>query len=172
MSDIVEKAVEALMSLPKPERDRIAWEIVERIEDKSEWDRLVASPRAQMWLEKRAEEAIKIYKDKKKRLSFHLISLPAEEYLREDSYWKEFDELPPEARKMAEKNYKLWKESPSHPSLRFKQIHEKQPIFSFRVGLKYRTIGVQTRDEKLAWFWVGSFEQFRDAINEHGQAGR
>ncbi len=167
MSEIVDKAVIALMTLPKEERDRIAWEIVERIEDKSQWDRLVASDAAQAWLQKAARKALKAYEKKERRLSFHLISLPADEYLREDSYWKNFDELPEDVRKLAEKNYKLWQKHPTHASLRFKQVHKTMPIFSFRVGLRYRTLGVQTPDEKIAWFWIGSFEQFRDQINRN-----
>jgi hypothetical protein len=165
MSEIVDKAVIALMSLPKTERDRIAWEVVERIEDKTEWDRLVSSSASQNWLDGAAKKALKKYEKQERRLSFHVISLPSEEYLREDSYWQGFDELPEDIRKLAEKNYKLWKKSPSHASLRFKQIHETLPIFSFRVGLKYRTIGIQTDDEKIAWFWIGSFEQYQDVIN-------
>ena len=164
VSDIVDKAVDALMKLSKPERDRIAWEIIERIEDKTEWDRLVASPASQKWLKKAAAEALKKYEKQERRLSFHLISLPSEEYLREDSYWRGFDELPADIRKLAERNYKLWKEKPSHASLRFKQVHEKRPIFSFRVGLKHRTLGAQTPDGKIAWFWIGSFEQYKEII--------
>ncbi len=165
MSDIVDKAVEALMTLPKQDRDRIAYEIIARIEDKSEWDRIVSSPASQIWLKKAADKTLKIYEKQERRLSFHLISLPDEEYLREDSYWQAYDDLPKEIRKQAEKNYKLWKESPSHPSLRFKQVHESDPVFSFRVGLNYRTLGVQTKDEKIAWFWIGSFGQFQDLIS-------
>ncbi len=37
MSDIVDKAVKVLMGLPKVDRDRIAWEIIDRVEDKNEW---------------------------------------------------------------------------------------------------------------------------------------
>ena len=166
MSDIVDQAVEALMTLAKPERDRIAYEIIERIEDKSEWDRIVSSAASQKWLEKAADKTLKTYERQELRLSYHLISLPSEEYLREDSYWQAYDDLPDDIRKLAEKNYKLWKESPSDPSLRFKQLHETLPIFSFRVGLKYRTLGVQTADEKIAWFWIGSFDQYKDIISK------
>ncbi len=166
MSEIVDQAVAALMAQPKAERDRIAWEIIERLEDKSEWDKLVMSADSQKWLEQAARKALATYKTMERRLSMPLISLPSEEYLREDSYWNGFDELPDEMRKLAEKNYKLWKENPSHPSLRFKKVHEKMDIFSFRVGLKYRTLGVETGDKKIAWFWIGSFDQFKDLISE------
>lgn len=164
MTDIVDQAVETLMSLPKPERDRIAYEIIERIEDKNEWDRIVFSPVSQKWLAKAADKTLKQYARQEQRLTYHLISLPSEEYLREDSYWKAYDDLPEEIRKLAESNYQLWKKSPSDPSLRFRQVHETLPIFSFRVGLQHRTVGVQTADEKIAWFWVGSFSQYRELI--------
>ncbi len=164
MSEIVDKAIAALMEQPKAERDRIAWEIIERLEDKTEWDRLVFTQKSQDWLAVAAAAALKTYKKIEGQMSFTLISLPSEEYLREDSYWKGFDELPKETRKLAERNYKLWQKQPSHPSLRFKKVHESLPIFSFRVGLKYRTLGVETHDNKIAWFWVGSFEQYQDLL--------
>ena len=167
MSDIVDKAVKALMALPKVERDRVAWEIIDRLEDKNEWDNIVSSQMSRKWLENTADEALDQYEKIEKRLSFSLISLPSEGYLREDSYWQAFDDLPVNIRKLAEANYKLWKEKPFHASLRFKQIHPSKPIFSFRVGLKYRTVGVQTGDDKLAWFWVGSFRQYQDMINDY-----
>ncbi len=165
MSDIVNKAVEALMGLPKVERDRIAWEIIDRVEDKNEWDRIVSSEASQHWLEKASDKALKEYQGIEKRLSRSLISLPSGEYLREDSYWAAFDDLPRDIQKLAESNYKLWKEKPSHASLRFKQIHPSRPIFSFRVGLRHRTVGVQTSDDKLAWFWIGSFQQYQDLVH-------
>ena len=164
MSEIVDKAVEALMALPKGDRDRIAWEIIERLEDKNEWDNIVSSSNSRKWLEQAADKALKQYKAIEKKLAFSPVSLPSQEYLREDSYWNGFDDLPRDVQKLAESNYRLWKQTPSHASLRFKQIHPELPIFSFRVGLKHRTIGVQTPDEKLAWFWIGSFQQYRDVV--------
>ena len=166
MSEIVDKAVAALMAQPKSERDRIAWEIIERLEDKSHWDKLVMTEASQHWLEQAADKALALYKKLERRLSMPLISLPSDEYLREETYWKGFDELPEEIRRLAEKNYKLWNETPTHASLRFKQIHNTLPIFSFRVGLRYRTLGVQTDDKKIAWFWIGSFEQYEDIISK------
>ena len=40
------------------------------------------------------------------------------------------------------------------------------PIFSFRVGMQHRTVGVETADEKIVWFWVGSFEMFEELIRQ------
>ena len=154
------------MALPKGDRDRIAWEIIERLEDKSEWDRIVSSDMSRKWLDKAADLALKKYKAIENKLQFSPISLPSDEYLREDSYWNAFDDLPKDIRKLAEANYRLWKTNPSHASLRFKQIHPTRPIFSFRVGLNYRCVGIQTVDNKVAWFWVGSFPQYHDLIGD------
>ena len=108
MSDIVDMAVEALMALPKVDRDRIAWEIIERLEDKNEWDRIVSSERSREWLEKHADLTLKKYAAIAKKLQSSPISLPNEEYLRKDSYWNAFDDLPQDIRKLAEAiTYKL-----------------------------------------------------------------
>lgn len=164
MPDIVTKAFEALKSLPAEDRDRIAWEILERVEDKSEWDRLIALPEARRWLEKEAQQALKIYRKMRKPLAQTFVSVSPEPLLREDAYWRHFDELPAAVRKLAERNYELWKKNPNHPSLRFKQIHPELPIFSFRVGMRHRTVGVRADDQRVVWFWMGSFEHFRALI--------
>ena len=165
MGEILNKAFEALKTLPDEDRERIAWEIIERVEDKTEWDRIVSAPGSQQWLEKHAKKALREYEKINKKLSLTFISIPQGNLLREESYWKHFDELPSKIRKLAEKNYQLWKENPQYPGLRFKKIHAESSIFSFRVGMQYRTVGVDTNDGKIAWFWIGSFEQFEGQIN-------
>ncbi|UCH73893.1 MAG: hypothetical protein JSU82_16505 [Rhodospirillales bacterium] len=165
MESLLQKAFEALKTLPKIDRERIAWEIIERVEDKTEWDRIVASPEAQRWMEQQAKEALRVYRKMRDKLSLTFVSVSQDKLLREESYWREFDDLPQEIRKLAEHNYHSWKENPRNPGLRFKQIHQSLPIFSFRVGMRHRTVGVETDDGKIVWFWVGSFETFRDAIN-------
>lgn len=165
MGEILDKAFEALKKMPEEDQERIAWEIIGRVEDKAEWDSIVAAPNSQQWLETQAKKALKEAKRISKKLSLTFISLPQDNLLREESYWTNFDELPPEIRKLAEKNYQLWKENPQHPGLRFKKIHAELPIFSFRVGMQYRTVGVETNDGKIVWFWVGSFEHFEKQIN-------
>lgn len=164
MGDVLDRAVAALMTLPENERDRIAWEIIERVEDKTEWDRIIASPQAQAWLETAARKALKEYAKIAKKLSMKFVSLGLDSLLREGSYWASFDELPEDVRKQAQTNYELWKANPEAPGLRFKKIHPSLPVMSFRVGMKHRTVGVETPDGKVAWFWVGSFVTFNKQI--------
>jgi len=135
MGDLIDKAFEALRTLPAPDRDRIAWEILERVEDKTEWDRVVASSAAQAWLGKEAETALAEYAKIMKTLSHTFISIS--------------------------------QDNPKDPALRFRGIHDSLPVCSFRVGMRHRTIGVETDDGKVAWFWVGSVEDFRKSIAEN-----
>lgn len=164
MENLLERAFEALKTLPETDRDRIAWEIIERVEDKTEWDRIIAAPESQQWLAAQAKKALKTYAKMRNKLSMTFLSVAQEKLLREDSYWAEFDDLPAEIRKLAEQNYQSWKDNPRNPGLRFKQIHKEMPIFSFRVGMRHRTVGVETDDGRIVWFWVGSFDTFRKAV--------
>lgn len=164
MENLLERAFEALKTLPEIDRDRIAWEIIERVEDKTEWDRIIAAPESQQWLERQAKKALKTYAKVRNKLSMTFLSVAQDKLLREDSYWTEFDDLPEDIRKLAEQNYQSWKENSRNPGLRFKQIHGGMPIFSFRVGMRHRTVGVETDDGRIVWFWVGSFETFGKAV--------
>jgi hypothetical protein len=53
----------------------------------------------------------------------------------------------------------MFAKNPQHPSLQFKQVHPSRPIFSARVALGYRALGVRDGDD-LIWFWVGSHADY------------
>jgi hypothetical protein len=48
---------------------------------------------------------------------------------------------------------------PWHPSLQFKQIHATQPIFSVRIGLDWRAVGVRSGDI-VVWYFIGSHADY------------
>ena len=165
MDKSFEKVVVALQSLPEDERERISAEILERLEDRSQWEDLVHRQVAYDWLKKHAGKAVREYNKIARKLSGGMVNVPFENLLREGNYWKSMEKLPEEVRKKAEKTYAMWRENPKHPALRFKKIHPTQPIYSFRVGVAYRTIGVEAADNRLVWFWVGSFAEFEKAVS-------
>jgi hypothetical protein len=72
------------------------------------------------------------------------------------SFWKQFDSLPEDVRNLAEKNYRLLKVDERHPSLNLKKIDD---LWSVRVGLHYRALGVDASDGIL-WFWIGSHAEY------------
>ncbi len=63
--------------------------------------------------------------------------------------------LPVNVRQTARRAYRLFKANPHHPSLRFKKVEEEGNIYSVRVGLGYRALGVLD-GPTVVWFWIGS----------------
>lgn len=55
--------------------------------------------------------------------------------------------------------YIIWKENPGHPGLQFKQVHLRQPIYSVRVGIGWRALGLRQKDV-IVWFWIGSHSDY------------
>jgi hypothetical protein len=76
---------------------------------------------------------------------------------------KAYDLLPANVKTATKQAYKLWKINPSHPSLAFKLIHATDPVYSVRIGLSYRAIGIKQKNT-LIWFWVGSHAEYDKMI--------
>lgn len=76
---------------------------------------------------------------------------------------KQLDALPTEAREQAERAYALWRLDPYHPGLQFKQVSRRQPIYSVRVGIGYRALGLREGDH-VYWFWIGSHAHYDDFL--------
>ncbi len=73
-----------------------------------------------------------------------------------------FQQLPAPVQHQARAAYRLFRQNPQHPSLRFRQVHPTEPIYSARVGLHYRAVGVRDADT-IVWFWIGSHAEY-DAL--------
>ncbi len=71
-------------------------------------------------------------------------------------FWAYYRRLPADVRELADKNFKLLKANPRHPSLQFKKIGEYRSV---RVGLRYRALAVES-PEGLVWFWIGSHSDY------------
>ena len=72
---------------------------------------------------------------------------------------KAFARLPTQVKPQAKEAYKQFQQDPFHPSLRFKRIHSTRPIYSVRINIDYRAVGIQNENE-LIWFWIGSHEDY------------
>ncbi len=78
------------------------------------------------------------------------------------SFWTEYRKLSDQKKERARKNYRLWADDPFHPSLHFKCIDSNEGIWSVRVTLSYRAVGILEGDT-VTWFWIGThddYEQF------------
>ena len=59
--------------------------------------------------------------------------------------------------------YKQFKRDPYHPSLHFKRVHSTKPIYSARINLDYRTVGIIQNDQ-IIWFWIGSHQAYETLL--------
>ncbi len=76
-----------------------------------------------------------------------------------------FSGLPAHVQKQAREAYRLFRQNPAHPGLRFKQVHPDPPTYSARVGIGYRALGVLEGDA-ITWYWIGSHAEY-DRLVEH-----
>jgi hypothetical protein len=75
-----------------------------------------------------------------------------------------FQQLPSDVQQQAKEAFKRWIENSSHPALRFKSVHPTEPVFSVRVSLGYRALGVREGDSMI-WFWIGSHGAYDRLLN-------
>ncbi len=85
-------------------------------------------------------------------------------HLTED-FVASFRRLPRRIQELARKNYRLWKRDPAHPSLDFKQVSRRSPIYSVSVGIGWRAVGVKKQDAMI-WFWIGSHADYDRLLSQ------
>lgn len=81
-----------------------------------------------------------------------------------EQFRKLLKHLPPQTQRQARHVYKLFSQDPDHPSLHFKPVHPTQPIYSVRVSLDYRAVGVREGDV-IVWFWIGIHADYEKLIS-------
>lgn len=62
-------------------------------------------------------------------------------------------------RHAARRAYRLFSENPSHNSLHFKKLTGHDSLWSVRVTLNIRAVGVRS-DDTVTWVWIGSHREF------------
>jgi hypothetical protein len=78
---------------------------------------------------------------------------------------KALQQLPPHIQRQARAAYRLWQQNPGHKSLHFKQVHASRSIYSVRIGLGWRALGVKREDEMI-WFWIGSHADYDKLLSQ------
>jgi hypothetical protein len=81
------------------------------------------------------------------------------------AFWKHYWALPPHVRERARQAYKIWKDNPAHPGLFFKRVKENQPLYSVRIGLGFRAVGL-LKGDTVTWFWVGSHDEYEELLKQ------
>jgi hypothetical protein len=75
------------------------------------------------------------------------------------SFWNAYTNLDEQVKRSAMKAFRLWKENPFHPSLRFKCINVPENMWAVRITLGYRAIGIWEGDE-FTWIWIGGHDEY------------
>ena len=102
-----------------------------------------------------------------------------------ERFRKAFEHLPEQVQRQARAAYGLFQQDPQHPSLRFRQVHPTRLIFSARIGLNYRALGLrivaserrgkeaaetveeeeQEPEDEIVWFWIGSHAEYDELLD-------
>lgn len=78
-------------------------------------------------------------------------------------FWKCYNSLPEEIRRLAKENFHLWERNCFHPSLHFKPI--KNELWSVRISQSYRALG-RRRGALIVWFWIGTHADYDKLLNQ------
>jgi hypothetical protein len=70
-----------------------------------------------------------------------------------------FARLPDAVKSQARNSYRMWRANPNHPGLHFKRIHGCEELYSVRVGLGWRALGLVAGDT-IYWYWIGSHAEY------------
>jgi hypothetical protein len=68
--------------------------------------------------------------------------------------------LPASVKRLAGIAYKRFRQNPNHPGLQFKPIPPHKDIYSIRIGLGYRALGVMPSANEIVWYWIGSHADY------------
>ena len=79
------------------------------------------------------------------------------------AFRKKLTDLPSSVQEQAAKVYDLWSSDPYHSSLQFKKISQTQPIYSARISLNYRVLGL-LEDDCIYWFWIGAHTEYDELL--------
>jgi hypothetical protein len=76
-----------------------------------------------------------------------------------------FADLPQSIQAQTRAAYRQFESAPSHPSLKFKKVHPRLPIYSARISRDYRAVG-QLEGDTVIWFWVGSHADYDRLLSQ------
>jgi hypothetical protein len=68
--------------------------------------------------------------------------------------------LPEDVQQRARRAYRLWRENPDLPGLRFKRVGVD---VSARIGRDYRVLGI-IRGDTVHWYWIGKHDEYNRRI--------
>ena len=77
----------------------------------------------------------------------------------QSAFWDAYRRLPDHVQRQARASYRFFASNPNHPSLDFKRVSQPRPVYSVRVSIDYRALGVLEEGD-IVWFWIGSHNDY------------
>lgn len=75
------------------------------------------------------------------------------------SFWAHYAALPEDVRRLADQQFERLKSDPFHPSLHFKKVGRRRHLWSARVGIGHRALGMD-KPEGVVWIWIGTHAEY------------
>ncbi|RJP26024.1 MAG: hypothetical protein C4527_16055 [Candidatus Omnitrophota bacterium] len=77
---------------------------------------------------------------------------------------KRFEKMSQSVQEQVKQTYMLWQTDPYHGSFQFKRVSHSQPIYSIRIGIGYRALGLREGDV-IYWYWIGSHAEYNELLH-------
>ncbi len=82
------------------------------------------------------------------------------EHILDDDFWEFRAKLPPNVQRRVPQKFRLLRQNPRHPSLRFKKVGD---LWAIRVSRGYRALA-REEDGNFVWFWIGTHDEYERRI--------
>ena len=79
-------------------------------------------------------------------------------HLTTPQFWELYQNLPSQIQELADKNFALLKQNPTHPSLHLKKVKN---FWSVRIGIRYRALAFQVEEPLILCSVVSACSGFR-----------
>ncbi len=80
-----------------------------------------------------------------------------------EAFWLHYRQLPAAVRDAARKAYRQWLANPFHPGLSFRPIAGKREVYTIRIGIHWRALGLR-KGNTITWFWIGSHAEYDEML--------
>jgi hypothetical protein len=71
-------------------------------------------------------------------------------------FWDQYNDLPEDIQRRADKQFSLFTGNPKHPSIQLKPVGE---FWSARITDAYRALAIR-EENVFTWFWIGPHDEY------------
>ncbi len=82
-----------------------------------------------------------------------------------------FAKLPPDVQQRAHAAFQLWIRDPFDRKLKFKRLQHSEPLYSVRIGKRWRALGLWEGDV-IVWIWIGPHDEYLHVIRTYPRSLR